>query len=483
MQPDANGNQEGVLVFSGKAIKSGQKGGSPDKNKKFEYVFERPPSGNNHVPLPPDVVERFELVHTRPGVNERKPIGSWAELKSQAVDGNPIPVFFTGDLARITEPEEAKMFAFGLTRLFRVSHEYSVADKINLMEAHRVEKGTRPDTDFVSALFGYVYETADDAEGEPEEALKGRIAFSGARIEETPTQTPVQDEPVIAVAMSPNESFSPFYLRGEEKDWSSDESQLAGRKAYMPRYPVQNPNNNPALADIRKRLHGQLAALTGVARSNEDVQTRLCFLREKDGRELRFNSTVRLHNVTAEEIGLVLFALTHGGDPAKPCRHLMGRARALGAGQLRLVSARLSIEANLPGTDAAQCIKAPVGYELPEEQEGFVPKEDNGVGGNASHRPFIDALIHHMRKPGTFIGTSGNKVAGEYPQTKSIRQWLGAASPQEGKNLPGASEITYLALKDHRELRRRTQMQKQKRAAEPDILLPAPEHAVFKPQQ
>ena len=49
---------------------------------------------------------------------------------------------------------------------------------------------------------------------------------------------------------------------------------------------------------------------------------------------MRFSSRIRLHNVTAEEIGLVLYALGHGGDPKKPYRHQIGRAKPYGAGEV-----------------------------------------------------------------------------------------------------------------------------------------------------
>ena len=163
-----------------------------------------------------------------------------------------MPVFFTGDLSKnATDPD----FSFGLTRLYRIPHRYSVGDLLaRSSKAHipaRVENGEltlKPD--FVEHLFGYVYEPKELEFGQsildaapPKNApstiaRKGRLAFGFA----TPkngdfTHWPPKNEPPIETIMgAPKPSYAPFYLVGESKDYSDDNhARLAGRKRYIAR--------------------------------------------------------------------------------------------------------------------------------------------------------------------------------------------------------------------------------------------------------
>ena len=142
-------------------------------------------------------------------------------------------------------------------------------------------------------------------------------------------------------------SFGPFYLQGSVKDWSDETARIAGRKRYPPRH-ANAPDEAPdeALRQIRNHLKSQLKRLTVKALDNAETKNRLSLLKAKNGGVLNFSSRIRLHNVRAEEIGLVLWALTHGGDDGRTYRHMIGRAKPYGAGQLRLARATLSLQAN-----------------------------------------------------------------------------------------------------------------------------------------
>lgn len=153
---------------------------------------------------------------------------------------------------------------------------------------------------------------------------------------------------------APRASFAPFYLRGRYKDYSSPEpaTRLAGRKRYAPRFPGETTAT--AEAAITGLLKRQITRIEEDSRKplSPKVQSRLSFLRPGAGeRELRFSGDLRLDNVSAAELGAVLWALTHGGDPAKPYRHMMGRGKPFGAGQMRVD--RLSIRL-IPNDDAAR---------------------------------------------------------------------------------------------------------------------------------
>ena len=74
----------------------------------------------------------------------------------------------------------------------------------------------------------------------------------------------------------------------------------------------------------------------------------------------------------AFSIFLILFVLTHGGDPAKPFRYMIGRAKPMGAGQTRVVSATLNLEANTH--EGKPLLHAPEDREKSAGgREGFCP--------------------------------------------------------------------------------------------------------------
>ena len=218
--PIKNGGISGTLVFSGPTPKPGMNQAPADIErlaKKVEYVALDPPGTRAPVTLSKNSRRRFELVHTKQGANERLPDGSWAALEPTARN-HPIPVFFTGDL-RV----QGEDFAFGLTRLFRVPHRYTVGEILARQRAHDIADSLQPyEPDLVSALFGYVHEAADVGRGdngdESDLALKGRVAFSGARIEASDRQRPIVDEaPIETVTMAPRASFARSISRARSR--------------------------------------------------------------------------------------------------------------------------------------------------------------------------------------------------------------------------------------------------------------------------
>lgn len=297
-----------------------------------------------------------------------------------------------------------RLGAANLHHRFKVPHERSVRQILADTQSRHLPQPIRKngevvgyDADFVENLFGYVIErdALGLAEGErvaPDVAgRKGRIAVGFARLEGEAQVS----EPVTTVAMAPRASFAPFYLKSpKEKDYSAEPCpQLAGRKRYLPRY--RNPVMAKVVDDMRAMGQRQLQHIEKGSRSHKvstDVQTRLAFLLPKPGAELRFSGRIRLHNVTRAELGAVLFALTHGGDPDRRYRHMIGRAKPFGAGQVRVAAARLTVVAN-----------------------------DDGVRTvDAEHRPYLDAFIEFMKKQ---TGLSA------FPHVPAVEEFLGASDP------------------------------------------------------
>ena len=213
--------------------------------------------------------------------------------------------------------------------------------------------------------------------------------------------------------MGARPSFAPFYLRGPFKDYSHPDAKLAGRKRYLPRYPRERLAD--ARAEIVNRLEKQERALhasSGRGDLNEDVITRLAFLIPKNGPELRFKNRIRLFNVTAAEIGLVLWVLTHGGprhDPEQRLRHMIGRGKPFGAGQMRIETARLAVERN----------------------DGRKPLDKN-----AEHIPFLDAFEQHAKSQ-----------IGEMAWRTVIDEYLKSCDPAVGAALQNKAKLDYLPLR------------------------------------
>lgn len=322
----------GELVVSGKAVGT----------KRYEYVFFADPAAKSKI-LAEKTWHQFELMNCRQGRRGLEPEGAWKELKAANIDnGLQVPVFWVGDLET-----QADSFAFGLTRLFKIPHKCSVGNKIPEVHEPKLRPDgpdhLRPEVDFVENLFGYVYERDDfgdgnETDGVPNAAAhKSRIAFGFAKPVEAsafelwPRQN---DQPHQTIMMAPRASYGPYYLTGPEKDWSSSTSKLAGRKRYPPRYAADKLSS--AKSEIEQRLKDPLDRYRAGDRNHNpapnSVRTRLRFLCPVTS-DAAFTGTVRLHNVTEVELGAVLWALTFGGDTNGLYRHMLGRAKGMGAGQ------------------------------------------------------------------------------------------------------------------------------------------------------
>ena len=429
VRPDADGKLKGVYVFSGhsptaKSLDPGDldaQENKPDQGdqKKREYVFvDR--DGAPEIRLKQDVWDTFALINSKPSKNKRIADGSFAVLEKTLEGGERIPVFFTGN------PEnQDKSFQFGLTRLFKLAHDYGVGDVLYGREKDQKLDPGMPD--MVEALFGHVYEGdeagfADTPDDGVDLARKGRIAFGFAMLSE---KTPARPgPPQKAVMMGARGSFAPFYLRGQHKDWTDEKARLAGRKRYFPRF----ADGAAAARRIPQTLQ---ETVVKSEKASTDIQSRLRFLMPEEPGDMVFDGEIRFHNVTAAEIGAVLWTLIHGGDPAKPYRHMFGRAKTHGAGQARVKS----LELKLVGNDGAaeSCLKDPEEWERPgyEGGEGWV------TANSWSMTPFLCAFEDHMQKQDA-----------NWPRVLDIREFLGVSDPKEGAGVVDAGRARYPDLQN-----------------------------------
>lgn len=435
--PVKDGGEPGVLVFAGPFPGKG--------NKKVEYAFFPDPNAKP-VALPRDRAELFIRINSKPSKNKTEPDGNWKELLPSARAGR-IPVFYVGD------PEQGgEDFFFGLTRLFKVPHRLTVGGVIAESQEQHIGCG-KPERrgsdgkmvlsgyndDFVERLFGYVIEPKDVVQDYDEEsfdpasiAKKGRIACGFMRLEpDTPVR--VENDPVVVVQMGPRASFAPLYLRsgekaGYEKDYSRGDVKLAGRKAYFARY--SKPDPSQALQSIRVEGEKQLAMIRESSRGRSDGRdtwSHLKFLMPAGEKLPVFSGEIRLHNVSAAEIGLVLYALTHGGDAKRRFRHMVGRAKPFGAGQMRVGAVALHLD---PNDGKSERLGPPQTDEIYDDATGTGFTNSGGIGLT----PFLEAFETYMR----------GHVPG-FPNVPPVTEWLGMCDPANGEK--AAESLHYQPLK------------------------------------
>jgi CRISPR-associated protein (TIGR03986 family) len=429
-RPEETG-EDWVLVFSNKSPKAA----SPTFEKKWEYAA-KPfnAAAPSHVLIKPSV-DRFLMVHTSPGRGDKRdPDGTWAVLAPLVEQGKPVPVFYVGDPAK-----QGGDFAFGLTRLFKLPHKISQGEMIGREKEHQRPEGVyRPD--MVSALFGFVDEVVDENGMKREgTALKGRIAISGARIGADIAMVAKDGgKPFETVMGTPRASFAPFYLEGTIKDWSlaTGDTRIAGRKRYVPR--VLDAASQPMekfLDKARERFRQQVLMLSPQAQRNEKLRSKMSFLVNRPGKSLSFTNVIDLRNVHAAELGLVLWALTFGGGAAKEkYRHMLGRAKAFGFGQLKVQAVEMRIAPNDPSAQLAAQDEFIRAFEVYMEKAGLTPFRDQACVKDflascdpANGARLKDAAWRQFNDAGTSIYvplTDHKKLRAKPGQKDSVRRYL-----------------------------------------------------------
>lgn len=249
--------------------------------------------------------------------------------------GGRVPVFFQGDAERAHDragrPAPPAEFSLSLSRFFRIPYARSVRAVARLTQ----QAIDRRELDFCEALFGVVPAEDPKQRGAtgPAEAWRGRVFFRHAALV-TP-DAELDDRGCVrhGVTMRPRASFYPFYLRpapssdrgaGDIRhpvDYANPHARLAGRKRYPARGAAADQLPQPPPGSDPARLANTLR-----------------FLRHRaPGRALVFQGPIRFHNLHPVELGGLLWALGFGAPEigASPHRHLLGRAKAFGYGQMR----------------------------------------------------------------------------------------------------------------------------------------------------
>ncbi|MBP7339270.1 TIGR03986 family CRISPR-associated RAMP protein [Niveispirillum sp.] len=431
--PDKDGKL-GHLVFSNGSTSAPSAASLREKNnksKKHEYVFFDDDNPKT-IAVTRNIWDKFWVINTKPSKNNRTPDGSLEKFWSTLTAGLAVPIFY------IMNRDDIDTLQFGFTRFFKVAHRRSVQELLNNNKAHALPNaGVKYQPDITEALFGHVLEPTDFRGEEGAAAQKGRVSFGFATLAHG-AKVRVCAAPGTVMGV-PRASFAPFYLHGNIKDYSAPDVQLAGRKRYLPRFePIDLPEAKTQLFDLLKQ---QVKPENG---SSEKIVSHLSFLcPETAGEPMIFQSDIRIHNVSAAEVGLLLWVLTHGGH--HECRHQIGRGKAFGAGQTRVASLKLRLR--------------PHDKKAWETVNATATDDNIWRGGMGNIAPFISAFERSMK------GLCSN-----WSQSGPIKQWLTASRPAYGKKLWASGRLGYPDLKEFKEIRDAVQLSTDRER--PDTRLP-----------
>lgn len=413
---------DGYLVVAGAANRPGETG----SDKKYETVFFGGFEDGKKTTVPLAAVERFQKIQIEDGNQHNGPVeANWSYWKTKFENGESVPVFFCG---RPNAPD----FALALTRLMRVPFLNSVLDV-----AKRSQKPENlPDQlDFVQALFGCTPEKGN--EPDPAKPLtlpwKGRVFFRHA---ELVGDAPEPTDAVAMVTMQPKPSFYPYYLRPDGSDdvkhpvdWSSDHARLAGRKRYPARNRATAPNKVVGAPNENKKA---------------EQESQPQFLPATREEPLVCKSRIRLHNVSPIELGGLVFALTFGQlNQDQGYRHMLGRAKAYGYGQIktRITGTRLAQADGKDAPSLSACLKkfkTWVTEQLGQAETLYEDLPEIAELLALAHAETGAALQNHLRFPSIDAPTDAEAILKAYQRIKKTTSTAeGSTFKQDGRDYRG----------------------------------------------
>ena len=346
--------QEARLVLTGQPgpgshMKTGRDG-QPRwvSGKHMEFLFAVAPDPAP-IEVAPEVWRAFVQTHTPPSGSSDDSALAWHRRQRPFGDLG-LPIFYLPGSA-------GGISAMGLAQMFRLAYPKSLAGYTGQATANAAQP-----LDFAQTLFGTL-----DAQ-RPDAALKGRVSFGDCRLQGQPQRAADAFQRAVVLA-SPKPTFYPAYVKQDAagqglKTLLEPSARLNGWK----RYPVHDPE--------------RVRALPAPGPDTRDMQTRLQPLAVGSV----FRGKVRLHNVTAEEAGAVLWALTWGDRTG--LRHALGMGKSLGLGQVSIRTDRLHIRPNAPhpGTDV------PGANELMRSFAQWMEAQLQGNGGWLESAQFEELL-------------------------------------------------------------------------------------------
>jgi CRISPR-associated protein (TIGR03986 family) len=312
-----------------------------------------------------------------------------------------IPVFY-----REYEPASGgKLLAIGLSMMFRFPYQRSLRD---LALASQPEiNDSRPD--LAETMFGYTRSLGDRFV-----ALRGRVHIGHC----VTTQPAKPLPPIETVLGAPKPSFFPNYLRqnknGSYTTFEHAGARLRGRKRYYVRQDKRRPAPPaPPSRDVAVRFAPLPSGTT-------------------------FKGTIRFHNLRPFELGALIWSINFGNQKSDDVRHLLGMAKPLGFGAVKIEIDENSIRA----TTKSALVRASVAFA--ENQPAEFAKIWQSTEGQAIRKALAlfsrpttkseDALEYPTLKPNQFVAIKkalasledlGAAQAKQRPQvTKAVRAEL-----------------------------------------------------------
>ena len=324
---DLSSSDRGTVVVTGQAVRDNNN----HAPKLVEWIFlASDGTPKNSYELPAETWRRFQSSQFRQAANiaaEKRQLWSfwWEKLRNDRDGSIKVPVFFYGEPSPPDVPghkprpaDKPERFFMSLTRFAKIPYDFSVGE---------IAQRTHPDIgtldghlDLTEALMGFVpHRRPLDSEASlpRARALRSRVEFSLAELQ---GEQEVLTRKINGVTEAPRVSFYPHYLRPEPRkaaihplDFTSRDTVLAGRK----RYPARSRCSN-------------------LPPGSENQANSMNLLWPTRERPIRFTSRIRFRNLCKVELGALVWAITLGGGSRKdhPLRHMLGRAKAMGFGQV-----------------------------------------------------------------------------------------------------------------------------------------------------
>lgn len=388
-----SGSMKGYPVFTGQ-VSARNKPGEPEPkkgNKKHKDFIFHSLREHERFTVPERSWSDFLFIHSDPYATKKEKdnkksdsgLMPWDDYwKERFYQGERVPVFYLDD---------GKLLRLGLAYMPKVAGDFSVHELIAHSEPAHTENTGK---DMASLLFGHV----DDEESG---ALRGRVTFLPAR--HGNSERPYTTEPTIL--NGPKASFFPNYI-SQKTDTNSNRISGQSYATYLSTREHPTPT-------IRgwKRYPARPEGMVGVQELTEE---------QKDSKKVQvqleplptgatFTGQINFHNLKAEELGALLWAVTWGDDDTY--MHSLGMGKSFGFGQCQFSVESLELQHNQP----------------------------NNILGEKETSPkhYIDTFSRYMDKA----------VKQGWHNSRQIRALLGMANPGNAQNYPGGLQHMVLSTK------------------------------------
>lgn len=302
------GGHEGFVVFTGQVSDSTKsKGKYKGKYKDFIFHDENP---DQAIPVETPYWRDFLHIHADGEENSNRPWnGYWRDIFRR---GGKVPVFYVklNDVLRI-----------GLAYMPKLAGDFTTTDCIaHVSPDHLKAPGQQNGYDFSDLLFGSISGSDQD------DAIKGRVSMEMA-IAEGGCEITTQPDTILN---GPKPSYFPNYLQ-QAVDASTRKLKHSQYSTFMATAADPNPRvRGFKRYPVRGLDKTGVQRLNAEQRDNRKVQVRLHTLEQG----ARFRGRIVFHNLKREELGLLFWTLTWGGDG--DLHHVLGMGKSFGFGRVRI---------------------------------------------------------------------------------------------------------------------------------------------------